>query len=259
MKKYLRKMGLGHFRYFSQEEWLNHKKNVKDAHDLGFLRSLDTQYAGKALELLSSSQAQLFQDVFVLLLTGLKKNGYFVEFGATNGFDLSNTYLLEKEFGWNGILAEPAKIWHNDLKQNRSSNISLECVWSKTGEILEFDEANSAELSTISSLNTMDLHSAERKNSKKYQVSSISLNDLLKKYDAPKNIDYISIDTEGSEFQLLEAFDFNYNFSVITVEHNYTKYRSKIHDLLTSHGYHQVMKDFSDFDDWYVNDERYIG
>ena len=51
------------------------------------------------------SKSQLKQDIFVLLETGFKRNGFFVEFGATNGIDLSNTYLLEKRFGWNGILA----------------------------------------------------------------------------------------------------------------------------------------------------------
>ena len=62
------------------------------------------------------SRAQLKQDIFVLLETGFKRDGYFVEFGATNGVDLSNSWLLEKAFGWTGILAEPARIWHDDLK-----------------------------------------------------------------------------------------------------------------------------------------------
>lgn len=57
-----------------------------------------------------------------------KQNGFFVEFGATNGIDLSNTYLLETEFGWNGILAEPDKYWHTSLIANRTAIIDIRCV-----------------------------------------------------------------------------------------------------------------------------------
>jgi hypothetical protein len=54
------------------------------------------------------SQSQYKQDIFVLTQLGFKRNGYFAEFGATNGLELSNSYLLERQFGWSGILAEPA-------------------------------------------------------------------------------------------------------------------------------------------------------
>ena len=86
------------------------------------------------------SKAQIFQDLFVLFLTNEKKGGYFVEFGATNGVTLSNTYCLEKSFGWDGILAEPARCWHAELNANRNCKIETNCVWDKSGEQLEFNE-----------------------------------------------------------------------------------------------------------------------
>src|SRR6056297_216441 len=64
------------------------------------------------IENLNFSKSQLRQDLFVLSELGFKQHGFFVEFGATNGIDLSNTYLMEARFGWNGILAEPARLWH---------------------------------------------------------------------------------------------------------------------------------------------------
>lgn len=67
--------------------------------------------------LLKKARSQLRQDLMVASYLNYKKKGYFVEFGATNGKDLSNTYLLEKEFLWDGILAEPAKIWHREIKK----------------------------------------------------------------------------------------------------------------------------------------------
>ena len=55
---------------------------------------------------IARSKAQLKQDLFVLATLNFKRNGYFVEFGATSGVDISNTCLLEFDFGWRGILAE---------------------------------------------------------------------------------------------------------------------------------------------------------
>jgi FkbM family methyltransferase len=201
----------------------------------------------------SKAKSQLNQDMFVLSELGFKRDGYFVEFGATNGVDLSNTHLLEKEMGWTGILAEPAKIWSEDLAKNRNCHIDYDCVWSKSGEVLEFNEVNAAELSTIDTFSSVDRHAATRTSGTKYPVNTISLLDLLKKYDAPKVIDYLSIDTEGSEFEILNAFDFDaYKFKVITCEHNFTPMRDKIYDLLTSKGYTRKFTNLSKFDDWYV-------
>src|SRR2546430_17225098 len=67
----------------------------------------------------TNSYAQRFQDLLVLFLMNGKRDGFFVEFGATNGRDLSNTFMLEQHFSWKGLLAEPANCWHTGLKANR--------------------------------------------------------------------------------------------------------------------------------------------
>ncbi len=78
--------------------------------------------------------------------------------------------------------------------------------------------------------------------------------DLLEKYNAPNQIDYLSIDTEGSEFDILNSFDFNWKYKIlmITVEHNFTLKRNEIFELLSRYGYKRVYEDVSMFDDWYV-------
>ena len=79
-----------------------------------------------------------------------------------------------------------------------------------------------------------------------YKVKTISLLDLLDTYQAPKTIDYLSIDTEGSEYEILKAFDFDkYKFRVITCEHNFTSMREKIYDLLISKGYQRKLTNIS--------------
>lgn len=208
----------------------------------------------RSLLLLEKSRAQLHQDLIALLQSSFKTQGYFVEFGATDGIALSNTYLLEKEFDWNGILAEPGLSWAEDLQSNRNAAISLECVWSSSGVELEFVETKIRELSTVTSFSSSDAHAQSRQGGEKYKVISISLGDLLKKHNAPKFIDYLSIDTEGSEFEVLKNFDFNsYVFGLISCEHNFTKNRERILNLLSAKGYVRILEEISQFDDWYVH------
>ena len=51
-------------------------------------------------ELAKESKSQIGQDIFAISLLKAKKHGYFVEFGATNGVKLSNTYMLEQKHDW---------------------------------------------------------------------------------------------------------------------------------------------------------------
>jgi FkbM family methyltransferase len=205
------------------------------------------------VSLLDKSKSQLRQDLFVLAELDFKENGYFVEFGATNGVDLSNTHILEKEFGWNGILAEPAKCWHGSLTQNRRCNIEFNCVWADSQSTLNFSELDAGEFSTITAYSNADLHGPARVGARNYDVRTISMNDLLRKYNAPNVMDYLSIDTEGSEWDILSNLDFDkYQFRIITCEHNFTPMRQKIMSLLTKHGYARKYIGFSKWDDWYV-------
>ena len=76
------------------------------------------------------------------------------------------------------------------------------------------------------------------------------------KYNAPKNIDYLSIDTEGTEFEILSNFDFSkHSFHVITCEHNYTPICQRIFKLLSNNGYVRQYEELSKWDDWYVHDQ----
>ena len=221
------------------------------------LRFLETMNGKNSQDLLANiceSHAQLFQDIFVLNELDFKKGGYFVEFGATNGIDLSNSLMLERRFGWCGILSEPSRYWYPMLVRNRKCHVTDECVWYKSGEMLDFNEVKVPELSTINAFSKVDDHEKARKKGRLYKVRTISLTDLLIRFDAPSDIDYLSIDTEGSEYEILEGHDFSkFNFKVITCEHNYTQNRDKIFRLLNSQGYKRVYEDLSDFDDWYVH------
>jgi FkbM family methyltransferase len=200
------------------------------------------------------SQAQLFQDTLPLHVLGGKRGGFFVEFGATDGLTLSNTAMLERHFGWRGILAEPARRWHAALRANRpGAAIDTDCVWERTGEVLRFAETAVGELSTIARFADRDLHARSRRRAVEYEVPTVSLNDLLRRHDAPRDIDFLSVDTEGSELAILTAFDFgHWRPRVVTVEHNYTPARNGILALMQGAGYRRVLEGASLFDDWYL-------
>ncbi|MEH6792329.1 FkbM family methyltransferase [Parasphingorhabdus sp.] len=229
-------------------------ENISEIDDNDFLQAIEPRLRSNCIDVIKDSKAQLRQDLFVLSELGFRKGGFFVEFGATNGINLSNTYLLEKKFGWTGILAEPAKFWHSELENNRNAKIDKRCVWRVSGEQLVFNETSDRELSTIDLFSLKDDHSRSRSSGKKYKVETITLSDLLEFNSAPHKIDYLSIDTEGSELDILANFDFSrYEIKIITCEHNYTNNREKINNLLLENGFVRKFENISKFDDWFVN------
>jgi len=222
--------------------------------DISFINKIDTAYKSTCMKYLNKSKSQFRQDLFALSKLNFKKKGFFVEFGACDGLIGSNSYLLEKYFNWNGILAEPGVFWHSKLKQSRAVNIETNCVWKSSDEKVLFNETeNYKQLSTIDSFSRYDYAKQYRNKGNKYKVKTISLLDLLQKYNAPKSIDYLSIDTEGSEYEILKSFDFNqYEFQVITCEHNFSPLREKINNILKQNGYKRVLTSISREDDWYL-------
>jgi FkbM family methyltransferase len=199
---------------------------------------------------------QNLQDAWILFETKEKRNGYFVDFGATDGKTINNSYLLEKNYNWKGIVAEPSPFWHDDLIANRSCDISFDCVWSKSNETLEFLMTEAPDLATISGFGKNDEHASKRNNNTVISVPTISLTDLLKLKASPSDIDYLSIDTEGSEYDILysffkESFD-NYKIDYITIEHNYVSgFRDKIFRMLSMNGYERKFTEISRCDDFY--------
>ena len=94
-------------------------------------------------------QSQCRQDEWVLEETNKKRNGYFVEFGATDGKTISNTYGLEKDYGWTGIVAEANPIYKDALIANRSCAIYTGAVYTHDDGV-KFNMTVASDLSTIS-------------------------------------------------------------------------------------------------------------
>jgi len=225
------------------------KSRAGSFYDLEFLKAIAPENRSLCLDHLDASHSQLRQDLFALSQVDFKRGGFFVEFGATDGISLSNSYLMETAFGWSGILAEPARGWHERLQRNWTCAIETRCVWRASNETLLFTEAPRGENSAISTL----VKRSRKLRGQSYPVETISLNDLLRKHQAPDVVDYMSIDTEGSELDILKAFDFDrWSARVMTIEHNFAPQRQALQQLMNSNGYTRVMEPVSRFDDWYI-------
>jgi FkbM family methyltransferase len=176
------------------------------------------------------------------------KDGCFIELGANDGVNQSNTYFYEKELNWSGLLIEPTHKF-NDLIKNRSKpNNFLEneacCSFENEGKEIEFSYCNL--MTTCNDKNISDNcdPAAHVEGGKRFipdeQVfnftkKGVSLSSLLDKNKLPRTIDFFSLDTEGLESEILKGIDFSkYFFKYILIE---TPNFNKIDQILTHHNY----------------------
>ena len=240
---------------------------LSQAYDQGLLIDERKKILFKFIEFLKLhekySTSQLYQDIFATFVVNDNFTKTFLEFGATDGKNLSNSYMLENNLLWTGVIAEPDSRWFNSLKENRpKTNILYKCIWNISGEKLSFFSSKQSELSTLENFKENDVESMPAntklriKEGRSTIVESISLNDVVDiefKNNCPS---YISIDTEGSEFEILKSFDFNkYRPVVLTVEHNFTKLQKKIDQLMSENNFIRIFRNLTVFDAWYVAKE----
>lgn len=208
-------------------------------------------------------RAQIFQDIFVDSLFPDSSGKTFLEFGAVDGLLVSNTYFLEHSRGWTGALCEPNPELHDKLGQGRPNSVPIfECMWEKSGETLSFFSSNCSELSALEEFIAADqdtfpiTHGIRTQGGTYYNVKTISLNDTIETYFNGKAPDYISADTEGSEYAILSALDFEkYKPKVFTIEHNHTETEANLDQLLDRHNYVRVFRNLTAFDAWYVHQD----
>lgn len=201
----------------------------------------------------AQANGQLLQDLWVLYETGTQKGGYFIEFGAVDGLAHSNTLLLERQFGWTGILAEPNQDMAPALHANRTAQIDMRCVWSVSGETVQLLVTDDPKFATVDDRASEDMHSSVRRESnRRLSVETVSLTDLLDRHNAPTVIDYLSVDTEGTELEILTGFDWaRRDIRLVSVEHNHRPDEATLDLLMCSKGYERRFSNFSNFDAWY--------
>ena len=146
---------------------------------------------------------------------------------------------MEKNYNCKGICYEPVPYKFNTLKRVRPNSICTDkAVFNKTGEKVSFSLSNYCDdLSGITS--HIGAHSDEViANQTIIIVETITLQDLLDENGAPSFIEYLSLDPEGIEFEILQSVDHEkYKFGVIDVEHIFVEPRSEMRNYPKSKGY----------------------
>jgi FkbM family methyltransferase len=221
--------------------------------------SLRERFAAFVCERFPAGRAQFFQDLWVLFELRERRCGYFVDFGALDGVLRSNTWLLERAYGWTGIVAEPNPAQHEALRSSRTARMDPRCVYTESGATLDFLVTRNPDFCTLATYADVDHWGAEREaHHETVRVKTITLDDLLDDHQAPETIDYLSVDTEGSEYDILAAFSFQRHVRCITVEHNHTARRADIDALLKRRGYLLRFPYASSVDSWYIHrDDAY--
>ena len=196
-------------------------------------------------ELADGYYSQSGQDKWIVetLFPG-KRSGVFVDIGAHDGITFSNTYFLEKELGWLGLVIEPIPAIFEKLAKNRTCTLIQGCISEQPGkQKFQVIEGYSEMLSGL--VDAYDSRHRKRIESEltsyggtrsEIEVTCYRLSHLLELHSIT-SVDYLNIDTEGSELRILRGIDWsNVDIKVISVENNYSDYR--IPQLLKKHGYH---------------------
>ena len=162
----------------------------------------------------------LYNDIFYKdVVFGNKRNGYFVEVGALDGIRMSQSFLFERTLGWNGIVVEPNPTWKEELKLHRNCNISTEAISDSNGTAV----FECREIPSYSGLKSSINDARMSEVVGEFDVNTLTLCSLFDKYKTPEVIDWVSIDTEGCELDIIKQYfkeNKKYKINLINFESN---------------------------------------
>lgn len=177
------------------------------------------------------------------------RDGYFVDVGSSHGTIGSNSLALERR-GWKGLCIDPFPMH----MEGRTCEMLEEVVFGESGKVVDFHRAGG--LGGVAG--TLGAWNKTGAKAPVVSLRTVTLDELLRKSDAPPFIHFVSVDIEGAELEALRGFPFDrHRVGVWTIEHNREEpKRSQIRELLASHGYRHQRSWHQD--DYYVSrDLRY--
>lgn len=187
---------------------------------------------------------QAYADAFVLNCADFKRDGYFLELGSRHPKNNNNSYILEKSFGWKGVMVDREETYKKDYKSDRPNSIAI------------IDDATQ-----------IDYKKVFEDNNFPYDLDFFQLD--LEVRDNTALETFIKINEEALD---------HYRFATITMEHDiYTQFANAIEtrirsrEILKERGYYLVFEDVLDppdvcvdypYEDWWVHpdlvDMKYI-
>jgi len=191
--------------------------------------------------------AQHGEELFLWNLCGFKQNGYFVEVGAYDGLSLSNSLFFE-QIGWEGILIEAHPILAKRCQQNRpASTVVPVAIGNRDGGETEFAMVSGSEgMDTLSFVEADERHLRRIKSKSgmidMVKVPMMTLRSILADLGV-REIDWMSIDVEGSELAVLEGLGIDHNRPrILLIEENSEEPDEAINTYLGSNGYVRSLK-----------------
>ena len=190
--------------------------------------------------------SQSNQDMIALELLQNKRQGYFVELAANHPTELSNTYLLERDYDWNGLCIEPNWQYWNALASIRKCTVIGAVGGGTVSEVIKFRfhpfKRFIGAFGGIVGDNFDNKENPKDENKELIEESryTVALAEIFDTFGAPSVIDYLSLDVEGAEDLIMTPFPFDkYTFRVLNVE----RPSKTLRELLESHGYIYLKSD----------------
>ena len=173
-----------------------------------------------------------------------KRNGIYLEMGAINGVLYSNTKFFEDHLQWTGILIEPHPKMFKELQQNRPHNKLYNELVSCINEPLTFNLYDSNHVAVCGVKTTLpksDWFQFAVHSEQSIIITPKTLTDIIKS-SGVTHIDFMSLDVEGHEYEVLQSWDFSIPIHLILIEMLglQPEREMQCRDLLISHGYHFI-------------------
>jgi FkbM family methyltransferase len=192
------------------------------------------------------SNSQFRQDLFVLWQLQNKTNGRYIEIGGADGITHSNTLSLRRQFGWAGILVEPDPLQFGLCRRHRPApDVVLNRAISPDGSSNNVQLIQFGQLSSLAGYHQNDVHGVHRhKELTRNRVKSVRTIDINKVFRMLPEIDYFSLDVEGSELDILSQISWDNvpRPRLCTIEVNDNKRNAEaITQLMAQAGYELVL------------------
>ncbi len=193
------------------------------------------------------SYAQQGEDIILNKLIGYKENGFFVDVGAHHPKRFSNTYMFYKR-GWEGINVDASPHCIQLLKRKRKRDINVCAAISDETKKLPFYFFEEPALNTFSRDMARKYENKGYKIEKTKMITTHRLVDILQQYlPSNRNIDFLNIDVEGFDLQVLKSNDWaRFKPAYVVIEqHGFdieTPKKFDIYNFLIDKGYVLVAK-----------------
>jgi hypothetical protein len=185
--------------------------------------------APKSIKTSQESFAQVGQDSIILDLLG--SNGYFIDLAANDALDLTNTLALERK-GWTGLCVEPNSVYWYGLSHRKCTVVGALVAGTKSEQVkVKFRGVFGG---IVGKLDNKLANFKKEPDTPEVTRYTAPIREVLNKFQVPKTIDYLSLDVEGSEYEIMKDFPFEtYTIRVLTVE----RPNKKLKALLQEKGY----------------------